>query len=72
MSTDTKEILDRALALPDMDKAHIVDELLSSLDPPDEEIDTLWRKEVEDRISAHHAGALKSVSLDEVLSKYQK
>ena len=72
MSTDTKEILDRALALPDMDKAQIVDELLSSLDPPDEEIDTLWRKEVEDRIRAYNAGALKSVSLEEVLSKYQK
>ena len=72
MSIDTKEILDRALALPDIDKAFIVDKLLTSLDHPDEEIDALWRKEVEDRIMAYNAGTLKSVSLGEVLAKHQK
>ena len=72
MSSDTKEILDRALALPDTDKALIVDELLSSFDHPDEEIDVLWRTEVEDRIAAYKAGTLKSVSLEEVIAKHRK
>ena len=72
MSVETQEILDRALGLPAVEKARIVDELLSSLDQPDEAIDALWRKEVEDRIKAYNAGTLKSVSLDEVLSKYRK
>ena len=72
MSVDTQEILDRALGLPAVEKARIVDELLSSLDRPDEALDALWRKEVEDRIKAYNAGTLKSVSLDEVLSKYRK
>ena len=72
MSVETQEILDRALGLPAVEKARIVDELLSSLDRPDEVIDALWRKEVEDRIKAYNAGTLKSVSLDEVLSKYRK
>ena len=72
MSVETQEILDRALELPTVEKARIVDELLSSLNPPDEAIDALWREEVEDRIKAYNAGALKSVSLDEVLAKYRK
>jgi putative addiction module component (TIGR02574 family) len=72
MSVETQEILDRALGLPAVEKARIVDELLSSLNQPDEAIDALWRKEVEDRITAYNAGTLKSVSLDEVLSKYRK
>jgi putative addiction module component (TIGR02574 family) len=72
MSVETQEILDRALGLPAVEKARIVDELLSSLNQPDEAIDALWRKEVEDRITAYNVGTLKSVSLDEVLSKYRK
>ena len=72
MSAETQEILDRALELPAAEKARIVDELLSSLNRPDEAIDALWRQEVEDRIKAYNAGTLKSVSLDEVLSKYRK
>jgi len=71
MSSETQEILDRALRLPATDKAHIANELLASLDQPDESIDELWRKEVEDRVAAYKAGALKSVSLAEVLAKYR-
>ena len=71
MSTDTQEIIDRALSLPPADKALVVDKLLSSLDQPDEAIDALWRKEVEDRIRAYNEGTLKSVSLEEVLAKYR-
>jgi putative addiction module component (TIGR02574 family) len=72
MSAETQEILARALGLPAVEKARIVDELLSSLNSPDEAIDVLWRKEVEDRIKAYNAGTLKSISLDEVLSRYRK
>ena len=71
MSTDTQEIIDRALSLPPADQALVVDKLLSSLDQPDEAIDALWRKEVEDRIRAYNDGSLKSVSLEEVLAKYR-
>ena len=71
MSTETQEILDRALQLPATEKARIANELLASLDQPDEAVEDLWRKEVEDRIAAYKAGALKSVSLAEVLAKYR-
>ena len=68
----TEQIIDQVLSLPPADKARVVDELLSSLDQPDEAIDALWRKEVEDRITAYNSGSLKSVSLEEALSKYRK
>ena len=61
----------REQSLPPADKALVVDKLLSSLDQPDEAIDALWRKEVEDRIKAYNDGKLKSVSLEEVLAKYR-
>jgi putative addiction module component (TIGR02574 family) len=72
MSSETREILDLAMGLPPVEKARLVDQLLSSLDEPDEAIDNLWRKEVEDRIDAYRAGKLKSVSLADVLAKYGK
>lgn len=71
MSTETREILDRAMELPAVEKARLVDQLVSSLDEPDEAIDACWRKEVEDRIHAYQAGTLKSVSLSDFLAKYR-
>ena len=50
MSTKTKEILNHALGLPPLEKAHLVDCLLASLDKPDEEIDSFWREKVEKRV----------------------
>jgi putative addiction module component (TIGR02574 family) len=58
------------MGLPAVEKARLVAQLLSSLDEPDEAIDNLWRKEVEDRIEAYRAEKLESVSLSEVLAKY--
>jgi len=72
MNTETKQIIDQAILLPALEKAQIVDQLISSLDKPDETIDRLWRKEVKDRIKAYESGDIKSVSLKQVLSKYQK
>ena len=72
MSVETQEILDRALKLSAIEKARLVDELLSSLDKPDEAIDALWRQEVEDRIRAFNTGHLRAVSLEQVLAKYRK
>ena len=72
MSTENREILHRVMELPAVEKARLVDQLLSSLDEPDEAIDALWRKEVEDRIQAYQDGKLQSVSLADALAKYRK
>jgi putative addiction module component (TIGR02574 family) len=70
--TEVKEILEEALALPPRERANLIDRLLSSLDEPSEHIDSLWRKEVEDRIGAYRSGKMKSVPLDEVLSRHRE
>ncbi len=72
MSVEIQEILDRALKLPAVDKAYLVDELLTSLDKPDEAIDAMWRQEVEDRLKAYKAGNLRAISLEQVRAKYRK
>ncbi len=66
-----KDILKDALSLTPTEKAELVDELLSSLDEPDKEIDELWVKEAESRIDAYDQGKLKAVSLEKVLEKYK-
>ncbi len=72
MATNTQKVLKNALELPTLERANLVDRLLSSLDQPNEQIDNLWRREVEDRVKADKTGKIKSVSLKEALSKYRK
>jgi putative addiction module component (TIGR02574 family) len=72
MSVETQEILDRALKLPAVDKAYLVNELLTSLDKPDAAIDAICRQEVEDRLKAYKAGNLRAISLEQVVAKYRK
>lgn len=69
---NTQQVLKEALTLPVLERATLVDDLLASLDQPDEHLDSLWRKEVEDRVAAYRAGKIKSVTLEEVLAKYRK
>ena len=64
MTTDVKGIAKDALKLSPLERANLVDYLLSSLDQPDENIDNLWRIEVEDRIKAYQSGKIKSVALE--------
>jgi putative addiction module component (TIGR02574 family) len=66
-----KDIIEKALALKPLEKADLVDRLLSSLDQPDQAITELWAREAESRLDAYEAGKLKAVSLEKVLSKYK-
>ena len=66
-----KDIVEKALSLNPLEKADLVDRLLSSLDQPDQAITELWAREAESRLDAYEAGKLKAVSLEKVLSKYK-
>ena len=70
MSTPNK-ILKEAMSLSPLDRAYLIDKLLSSLDKSDAEIDKLWAKEAENRINAYEKGKIKAVSKDKVLKKYK-
>lgn len=62
-----KEILKEALTLKPAQKAELIDKLLLSLVMPDQEIDKLWAKEVENRIDAYEQGKIKAVALEKIL-----
>jgi putative addiction module component (TIGR02574 family) len=67
MSTEGKRILNDALELPPVERAELVEELLSSFDfPARKEVDALWAKEAEDRIEAYERGETKSRPAGEV------
>ncbi len=61
------EVLKDALSLPPVERAELIEELLSSFDFPDRErIDSLWAAEAEDRIDAYERGKLAAPSLESV------
>lgn len=66
------KLLKEALILPVKEKTALIEQLISSLDQPDPELDALWAKESESRIDAYDQGRLTSVSLQEAVSKYKK
>ena len=68
MSDSAKSLLERALALPSAERARVAEQLLSSLDQPDAEIDQAWANEVESRLRAYRDGKLKSVPVEALLS----
>ena len=70
MSTDTKQILETALSLPAIDRALIVESLLTSLDQPDTDVDGLWAVEAKDRLAAFDAGQIDAVPADVVFREF--
>ncbi len=70
MSVASQNILYRALNLSDADKAFIIDQLRASLDQRYEAIDAQWGREAEQRVEDYKAGRLSSVSMEQLLAKY--
>jgi putative addiction module component (TIGR02574 family) len=64
-------ILEEALTLKPIERLHLVDELLLSLDVPTKEIDLMWAEEVEKRLEAHNRNEINTVSAQEVFAKYK-
>lgn len=70
--SEKEQVLAKALKMTPRERAEIVDQLLQSLDEPDQKIDELWKAEAEDRIDAFDAGDIETVSVKEILTKYKK
>jgi hypothetical protein len=70
LSTDTKQILETALSLPAIDRALILESLLTSLDQPDTDVDGLWAVEAKDRLAAFDAGQIDAVPADVVFKEF--
>ena len=70
MSENTEKILAEALELPPIERAELIEELLSSFEfPARKSIDELWAKEVEDRIDAYEKGEITTTPAKEVFDK---
>ncbi len=73
MSEQSKKILAEALELPPVERAALVEEILSSFDlPKSKEIDELWAKEAEDRIDAYERGELYSLPIEKVFDRLDR
>lgn len=70
--TTKEKLLKEALELPATEKSEIIEQLIKSLDQPDPKMDSLWKKEAEERIDAYRDGLITSVSAEEAFKKYTK
>ncbi len=73
MSKLGEQILAEALTLPPMERAEIIEKLLSSFDfTPRKEIDALWAQEAESRIDAYEQGKISAIPAKEVFEKIER
>jgi putative addiction module component (TIGR02574 family) len=70
MSPESKHILEQALRLSPVERAELVEQILSSFEFPDRErINALWAEEAEERIDAYDRGEMGSSSAKEILER---
>lgn len=70
--TDAIETLcAQVVQFPPEERVQMVERILDSLDEPDASLDALWAKEVDSRLTAYRRGEVRTVSLSEVIAKYQ-
>ena len=60
------EVESEALKLRSVDKIHLTEALLSSLDKPDDLVEQKWVDESERRYKAYKSGDIKGIPLDQV------
>lgn len=73
MSRQGKQILAEALNLPPIERAEMVEELLSSFEFPSRKtIDELWAQEAESRIDAYERGEITAIPAKKVFEKIEK
>ncbi len=73
MTAESKKVLESALALPPTERAALIEEILTSFEfPSRKEVDSLWAKEVEDRIDAYERGEMRSIPAQEVFDRIDR
>lgn len=73
MTVESKKVLKKALTLPPVERAELVEQILSSFEFSSREaIDSLWAKELEGRIEAYDQKKIKATSASKVFDKIDK
>jgi len=68
----TEEIKRKALKLNAIDRVHLAETLLDSLDKTDEQIEKIWLLESEKRYKAYKEGSIKGIPLEQLRSSIEK
>jgi putative addiction module component (TIGR02574 family) len=70
MTEEAHELLQKALALPDKERAELAGNLISSLDATfDQDVDAAWQQEVVCRLDDVESGRVETVPWEEVRQK---
>ena len=64
-------ILEDALKLRPVERAHIIEGLMASLEKPDPDIESIWEQESLTRYEAYKQELVQAKDLQEVLKKYE-
>jgi len=73
MTKRTEHILAEALELPPVERAELVENLLSSFEFRSRKaIDALWAQEAEDRIDAFDRGEITAIPIEDVFAEIEK
>jgi putative addiction module component (TIGR02574 family) len=72
MAVNIEQVRKDALALPLIERAALAEELLSSLDRPDPQIDALWAQEAGERLTAFEAGEMEVIPAEEVFAELER
>ena len=68
----TEKIKTSALKLNVIDRIHLAEVILDSLDKTDEEIEKMWVRESENRYQAYKEGRVKGISLRHLRKRIEK
>jgi putative addiction module component (TIGR02574 family) len=70
MMQEAQELLKKALALPDKERADLAGSLIDSLDSTvDENVDAAWQEEIARRLEEVRSGKAKTIPWEEVRQK---
>ncbi len=70
--SEIDKILVDVLALNSQDKLQLIDKMLASIQPTNKGVETVWKDEAEERITAYDQGRVSAVDEQNVLKKYSK
>ena len=68
----TEDLIAEAISLPVEIRAHVVDSLLKSLNPPEKEIDQQWAAVAKGRLREIRSGTIETIPGNEVFAKILK
>ena len=70
MTIQAQQVLEQAVRLPPIERAELLEGLLSSFDfPARSDIDAAWAVEAEDRIDAYERGDVKALPASKVFEQ---